>query len=144
MTHDAIEEAAINLAQGFPHFPAPDVLKDAACTAIQGDVNQYAITWGTPRNPPGPRLEVPHALRVGRGPGGFGPHAAICEAQSVFVAIDPPRDRLEPDRLAAAVSDRTRAKRVVDQAYDPDREASPDRPREDLDELTELGSRAAT
>ncbi len=36
----------INLAQGFPDFPAPAVLKDAACAAIQNDDNQYAITWG--------------------------------------------------------------------------------------------------
>src|SRR5581483_10861391 len=35
-----------NLAQGFPDFSAPQVLKDAACDAIQRDVNQYAITWG--------------------------------------------------------------------------------------------------
>lgn len=39
---------AINLAQGFPDFPAPRLLKDAACRAIQDDINQYAITWGTP------------------------------------------------------------------------------------------------
>ena len=38
----------INLAQGFPDFPAPQVLKDAACEAIQADVNQYAVTWGAP------------------------------------------------------------------------------------------------
>ena len=38
---------AINLAQGFPDFPAPQLLKDAACAAIQNDVNQYATTWGT-------------------------------------------------------------------------------------------------
>ena len=38
---------AINLAQGFPDFPSPQLLKDAACTAIQNDVNQYATTWGT-------------------------------------------------------------------------------------------------
>jgi len=36
----------INLAQGFPDFPAPQALKDAACAAIQADLNQYAITWG--------------------------------------------------------------------------------------------------
>lgn len=36
----------INLAQGFPDFAAPQELKDAACTAIQNDINQYAITWG--------------------------------------------------------------------------------------------------
>jgi L-glutamine---4-(methylsulfanyl)-2-oxobutanoate aminotransferase len=38
----------INLAQGFPDFPAPDVLKEAACAAIRADVNQYAVTWGAP------------------------------------------------------------------------------------------------
>jgi aspartate/methionine/tyrosine aminotransferase len=37
----------INLAQGFPDFPAPSVVKDAACAAIQNDDNQYAITWGS-------------------------------------------------------------------------------------------------
>jgi aspartate/methionine/tyrosine aminotransferase len=36
----------VNLSQGFPDFPAPQAVKDAACAAIQGDVNQYAVTWG--------------------------------------------------------------------------------------------------
>jgi L-glutamine---4-(methylsulfanyl)-2-oxobutanoate aminotransferase len=36
----------INLAQGFPDFAAPQAIKDAACQAIQADINQYAITWG--------------------------------------------------------------------------------------------------
>lgn len=39
-------EDGINLAQGFPDFPAPREVKDAACAAIQADDNQYAITWG--------------------------------------------------------------------------------------------------
>lgn len=38
----------MNLAQSFPDFPAPAAMKDAACEAIQADVNQYAITWGAP------------------------------------------------------------------------------------------------
>src|SRR5262249_42716933 len=37
----------VNLSQGFPDFPAPAVVKAAACAAIQADVNQYAVTWGT-------------------------------------------------------------------------------------------------
>ena len=45
----AREHGAINLAQGFPDFPAPDVLKEAAARAIGDDVNQYAITWGSRR-----------------------------------------------------------------------------------------------
>lgn len=48
MTRVAERHGAINLAQGFPDFPAPQLLKDAACRAIRDDVNQYAITWGTP------------------------------------------------------------------------------------------------
>ena len=37
---------AVNLSQGFPDFPAPDMVKDAAIAAIRADVNQYAVTWG--------------------------------------------------------------------------------------------------
>ena len=39
----------INLSQGFPDFPAPEVVKVAACEAIRADINQYAVTWGAPR-----------------------------------------------------------------------------------------------
>jgi aspartate/methionine/tyrosine aminotransferase len=48
MTRLCVAVDGINLAQGFPDFPAPPALKDAACAAIQADVNQYAITWGSP------------------------------------------------------------------------------------------------
>jgi aspartate/methionine/tyrosine aminotransferase len=46
MTRLAMAHDAVNLAQGFPDFPCPQELKDAAKAAIDGDVNQYAITWG--------------------------------------------------------------------------------------------------
>ncbi len=49
MTRVANQCGAINLAQGFPDFPAPEILKRAAVEAIQSDINQYAITWGAPR-----------------------------------------------------------------------------------------------
>jgi aspartate/methionine/tyrosine aminotransferase len=48
MTRISNLHGAINLSQGFPDFPMPAPMKDAACAAIRGDVNQYAITWGTP------------------------------------------------------------------------------------------------
>lgn len=48
MTRLCVAVDGINLAQGFPDFPAPPAIKDAACAAIQADVNQYAITWGSP------------------------------------------------------------------------------------------------
>lgn len=37
----------INLAQGFPDFAAPKPIKDAAIDAINKEINQYAITWGS-------------------------------------------------------------------------------------------------
>src|SRR5215472_13517261 len=46
MTRLAMRHGAINLAQGFPDFPAPAALKQAAAAAIADDVNQYSITWG--------------------------------------------------------------------------------------------------
>jgi aspartate/methionine/tyrosine aminotransferase len=49
MTRLAREYNSLNLAQGFPNWPAPDLLKSAAEHAIRQDINQYAITWGAQR-----------------------------------------------------------------------------------------------
>jgi aspartate/methionine/tyrosine aminotransferase len=46
MTRLALRHDAVNLAQGFPDFACPPELKEAACAAIEADINQYAITWG--------------------------------------------------------------------------------------------------
>src|SRR6202795_3358572 len=46
MTRQAALHGAVNLAQGLPDFAAPAEIKAAARAAIDGDVNQYAITWG--------------------------------------------------------------------------------------------------
>src|ERR671926_1753232 len=46
MTRQAIQYGAINLAQGFPDFAAPEEIKRAAQESIAADINQYAITWG--------------------------------------------------------------------------------------------------
>ncbi len=47
MTRQAMLHGAVNLAQGFPDFPAPAEIKRAAQEAIAADTNQYAITWGS-------------------------------------------------------------------------------------------------
>ena len=47
MTRLAEQYDAVNLSQGFPDFPAPDLLKQAACDAIQADDNQYSIAAGS-------------------------------------------------------------------------------------------------
>jgi aminotransferase len=46
MTRLAMKHDAVNLSQGFPDFPAPADVKEAARQAISDDINQYAITWG--------------------------------------------------------------------------------------------------
>ena len=47
MTREAMKYGAVNLSQGFPDFPAPQEIKRKAMEAIDRDVNQYAITWGS-------------------------------------------------------------------------------------------------
>ena len=49
MSRLAVQHRAINLGQGFPDFPAPDFIKEAAARAIAGDHNQYAPAPGLPR-----------------------------------------------------------------------------------------------
>jgi aminotransferase len=48
MTRLAAVHDAINLGQGYPDFPAPEEVKEAARRAIFEDHNQYPITWGDP------------------------------------------------------------------------------------------------
>src|SRR3954468_11841728 len=45
----AVEHDAVNLGQGFPDFPAPSFIKEAAMRAIREDRNQYAPAAGIPR-----------------------------------------------------------------------------------------------
>ena len=144
MTRLANQHEAINLAQGFPDFPMPTPMKDAACAAIHGDINQYAITWGAPAL----RLAIAEKYRrwyemdvdpereitVTCGateamasaflalfdPGdevvvlepfyeNYGPDAILAAASPVFVPLEMPDWRLDPDRLRRAFSGRTRA-----------------------------------
>ena len=49
MTRLSMRYGGVNLAQGFPDFPAPAEIKEAAVEAIRRDINQYAITWARSR-----------------------------------------------------------------------------------------------
>ena len=144
MTRVAREHGAVNLAQGFPDFPCPDVLKEAAREAVSADVNQYAITWGAPRMRRalegayarwyGIEIEGDRELTVVCGateamaavmlalidPGdeivvmepfyeNYGPDAVLCGARPVFVPLEAPDFRLDPERLRAAITPKTRA-----------------------------------
>jgi aminotransferase len=144
MTRVAREHDSVNLAQGFPDFPAPDLLKEAACRAIRDDVNQYAITWGAPgfrealvakyRNWYGMEVDGDREVTVTCGateamvavmlavvdPGdevivlepfyeNYGPDAILSDATPVFLTLEAPEYRLDPDRLRSLVTPRTRA-----------------------------------
>jgi len=144
MTRLAMEHGAINLAQGFPDFPAPEAIKEAAVAAIRADHNQYAITWGarslreaiaakTRRfygYTPDPEREITVACGATESmmaamlavvnPGdevivfepfyeNYGPDAAISGATLVFVPLEEPDFRFDPDQLRAAFSPRTKA-----------------------------------
>ena len=80
MNRVAVAHGAVSLAQGFPDFACPPELKRAVAEAVDADLNQYAITWGskplrdaiaesTPRHFPGfgaidPETQVPSPVGV--------------------------------------------------------------------------------
>ena len=47
MNRVAVAYGAVSLAQGFPDFACPPELKRAVAEAVDADINQYAITWGS-------------------------------------------------------------------------------------------------
>ena len=47
MNRVAVMHGAVSLAQGFPDFACPPELKHAVAEAVDADINQYAITWGS-------------------------------------------------------------------------------------------------
>ena len=49
MTRLATAHKAVNLAQGFPDFAAPDNIRSYAQEAVARGLNQYSITWGSTR-----------------------------------------------------------------------------------------------
>ncbi len=63
MSQLAREADAINLGQGFPDFPGPEFVKDAAISAIRANRNQYAVSYGEPAL----RMAVARAWRGGIG-----------------------------------------------------------------------------
>jgi len=152
MTRLAEAHGALNLAQGFPNFPAPDLVKAAAAEAVRADKNQYAITWGARRLREAvasqyrqlyglefdPESEVTVTCGATEAmaavllalvdPGeevvilephyeNYGPDAVLCGARPVFVPLAP-SGALDPERLARAFSERTRAV-VVNTPWNP-------------------------
>jgi aspartate/methionine/tyrosine aminotransferase len=49
MSRLANQHGAVNLGQGFPDFPGPSFVKEAAKAAVNANLNQYAVSHGAPR-----------------------------------------------------------------------------------------------
>jgi aminotransferase len=132
MTRLAAEHDAINLGQGYPDFPAPQAVKDAAMAAIAADHNQYPITWGTRE------LRKALATKYARDYGmEIDPEAEICvtcgstEAMIVsFLGLIDPGDEVvvfepfyesyAPDSILAGADRRYVTLRPPEWSFDPD------------------------
>ncbi|XP_010268060.1 PREDICTED: uncharacterized protein LOC104605133 isoform X2 [Nelumbo nucifera] len=130
---------AINLAEGFPDFPAPPHIKDAAISAINSDFNQYRHVQGI-CDCLAIKMKKEHGLDVdaltdiaiccgqteafaaavlaNRGDEVllFDPSyetyetcIALAGGVPVRVPLDPPHWTLDPDKLMKAATDRTKA-----------------------------------
>jgi aminotransferase len=134
----------VNLSQGFPDFPAPSAIKEAACAAINADVNQYAVTWGA--RPLREAVAREFSRRYGVpivadeqvtvccgsteammstmlaiiDPGdevvifepfyeNYGPDAILSGATPRYVTLHEPHWTFDPDELAAAFNENTKA-----------------------------------
>ena len=109
----AIEYNAVNLGQGFPNFPAPDFVKEAAQQAIANDLNQYARSAGHPRlinalaktygplfgRELNPQTEI--VISVGATEGIFATMQALVQAGDEVVLIEPFYDSYAPSVIMA-------------------------------------------
>ena len=132
MTRLANVHDAINLGQGFPDFPAPAEVKEAAIRAIAEDHNQYPITWGVPafREAIAAKYLRDYRMRVD-------PETEICvtcgatEAMAAtFLGVLDPDDEVvvfqpfyesySPDSILAGASLRYVTLHAPDWSFDPD------------------------
>ena len=118
MTRQAMLHGAINLAQGFPDFPAPAEIKQAAQQAVASDINQYAITWGAKnlRNAIARKTEEWQGLRVdperevtvccGSTEAMISTLLAVCNAGDEVVIFEPFYENYGPDSILSGAKPR--------------------------------------
>ena len=111
MTRQAMLYGAVNLAQGFPDFPAPAEIKQAAQQAVANDVNQYAITWGAKnlRNAIARQMQVWQGITVdpekeitvccGSTEAMISTLLAVCNAGDEVVIFEPFYENYGPDAV---------------------------------------------
>jgi aspartate/methionine/tyrosine aminotransferase len=118
MTRQAMLHGAINLAQGFPDFPAPAEIKQAAQQAVGADINQYAITWGAKnlRNAIARKTEERQGLRIdperevtvccGSTEAMISTLLAVCNAGDEVVIFEPFYENYGPDSVLSGAKPR--------------------------------------
>src|SRR5882762_4399477 len=118
MTRKAVMYDAVNLAQGFPDFPAPAEIKRAAQEAIAADINQYAITWGAKnlRNAIARQMQVWQGIAVdpereitvccGSTEAIVSTLLAVCNAGDEVVIFEPFYENYGPDSIISGAKPR--------------------------------------
>jgi aspartate/methionine/tyrosine aminotransferase len=118
MTRQAMLHGAVNLAQGFPDFPAPSEIKRAAQEAIAADINQYAITWGAKnlRNAISRQMQVAQGISVdpetqvtvccGSTEAMISTLLAVCNAGDEVVIFEPFYENYGPDTVLSGARPR--------------------------------------
>jgi aminotransferase len=118
MTRQAMVHNAVNLAQGFPDFPAPAEVKKAAQDAVAADINQYAITWGAKklRDAIARQMEAWQGVRVdpekqvtvccGSTEAMISTLMAVCNAGDEVVIFEPYYENYGPDSILSGAKPR--------------------------------------
>jgi len=132
MTRLALINGAVNLAQGFPDFPAPVDLKQAAVDAIAADHNQYPITWGVKpfrdaiaakyRRTYGLEFDPETELTVccGATEGMVAALMAVTDPGDEVIVFEPFYENYHPDTLLCGAERKLVKLRAPDWSFDPD------------------------
>ena len=132
MTRLALKYGAVNLSQGFPDFPAPAEIKEAAKQAIDADLNQYAITWGAKRfrdaiaqkfeRTQGVAVDPEREITVccGSTEAMMSSMMAIINPGDEVVVFEPFYENYGPDAILSGATPRFVKLRAPDWTFDPD------------------------
>ena len=134
MNRVAVQHGAVSLAQGFPDFPCPPELKGAVAEAVDADINQYAITWGskplrdaiaetTPRHFPGfgtldPETQI--TVTCGATEAMIAAMLGLLDPGDEVVIFEPFYENYGPDAILSGASPRYVTLHEPDWSIDPD------------------------
>ena len=134
MNRLAVAHGAVSLAQGFPDFACPPELKRAVAKAVDADINQYAITWGskplrdaiaetTPRQFPGwgaidPETQI--TVTCGATEAMIAAMLGLLDPGDEVIVFEPYYENYGPDAVLADATPRYVTLHEPDWSIDPD------------------------